>query len=563
MLQELKIKGFAIIDYLHLQFKPNFQVLTGETGAGKSIIIDALNLLFGGKVNSEYIKSTYERCVITGIFDLVNLVLPDKLFDDLELIEDKLLILERVLFADGRSRCWVNGRLANIHLLKSIGNVLADFHGQGEQQLLLNTDFQRNLLDYYPGTKSLEIITELETILSKLKLLQKEKDELLYFHRKSTDSLELWQFQLSEIDRLKLKSGEEKELIAEKIKLVHSEELNRLIILLKEHLNSDYHLPNLESLSQNTIRNLKSLSNIDKKFETWLSYFSDLIINLRELGNFLPNYQDSLDYYPGRLEEIEKRLNEIEILKKRHKLESTEEILSLRDELNKQIDTLQDVSKDIEKKESEINFYLKELELKANHLTEVRMKTAVMVEKKVNKELKELNMEENRFAIKLERLSDINSHGQDEITFLLSPHKSEELKPLSLTVSGGELSRVMLALKTVLKEADRTPILIFDEVDMGIGGRTAEAVGKKLKELSKNHQVLLVTHLPQLAAKADNHYLIEKVISADEINVQVKMLNEEERVVELSRMLVGDSISPTTLKQARELLFSSKQVGTV
>lgn len=563
MLLELKINGFAIIDDLQIQFRPNFQVLTGETGAGKSIIIDALNLLFGGKVNPEYIKSTHEKCVITGVFDLVNIVLPGEISEDLAFIEDKLLILERIIFKDGRSRCWVNGRSANIHLLKSIGICLADFHGQGEQQLLLNTDFQRNLLDNYPGIKSLEIITELETITEKVKNLQKEKVDLLNFHRKSTDSLELWQFQLSEIDRLKIKAGEEKELNTKKIKLVHSEELNRLITLLKEHLNSDHHFPNLESMSQEVIRNLNNLSHIDKKFETWLSYFSDLFINLRELGKFLSDYQDSLDYYPGRLEEIEKRLNEIEILKKRHKLESTEEILSLGNELNKQIDGLEDVSKEIEKMQKDINIYLKELETKANHLTDIRIKTAKIVEKKVNQELKELNMEENKFAIKLKRFPNIYSHGQDEVVFMLSPHKSEELKPLSLTVSGGELSRVMLALKTVLKEADRTPILIFDEVDAGIGGRTAEAVGKKLKELSKNHQVLLVTHLPQLAAKADNHYLIEKVMSANGINVQVKILNEEDRVMELSRMLVGDNISTTTIKQARELLFSSKQVGSV
>lgn len=563
MLLELKINGFAIIDDLQIQFRPNFQVLTGETGAGKSIIIDALNLLFGGKVNPEYIKSTHEKCVITGVFDLVNLVLPCEISEDLAFIEDKLLILERIIFKDGRSRCWVNGRTANIHLLKSIGICLADFHGQGEQQLLLNTDYQRNLLDNYSGIESLEIITELETITEKVKNLQKEKVDLLNFHRKSTDSLELWQFQLSEIDRLKIKAGEEIELNTKKIKLVHSEELNRLITLLKEHLNSDHHFPNLESMSQEVIRNLNNLSHIDKKFETWLSYFSDLFINLRELGKFLSDYQDSLDYYPGRLEEIEKRLNEIEILKKRHKLESTEEILSLGNELNKQIDGLEDVSKEIEKMQKDINIYLKELEMKANHLTDIRIKTAKIVEKKVNQELKELNMEENKFAIKLKRFPNIYSHGQDEVVFMLSPHKSEELKPLSLTVSGGELSRVMLALKTVLKEADRTPILIFDEVDAGIGGRTAEAVGKKLKELSKNHQVLLVTHLPQLAAKADNHYLIEKVMSANGINVQVKILNEADRVMELSRMLVGDNISTTTLKQARELLFSSKQVGSV
>lgn len=557
MLLELKINGFAIIDDLHLQFRPNFQVLTGETGAGKSIIIDALNLLFGGKVNPEYIKSTHEKCVITGVFDMVNLVLPNKIPEDLEFIEDQLLILERILFTDGRSRCRVNGRPANINLLKSIGILLADFHGQGEQQLLLNTDFQRNLLDNYPGIESLEIKTELETISEKLRNLQKEKDGLWEFHRKSKDSLELWQFQLSEIDRLKVKIGEEKELANEKIKLVHNEELNRMIALLKEYLNSDDHLPNLESLSQDAIRTLKNLSNIDNKFEDWLNYFSDLVINFRELGKFLTDYENSLDYYPGRLEEIEKRLNEIEILKKRHKLETIEEILFLKHELSKQIDSLQDVSKDIEKKEKDISFYQKELAIKANYLTKIRMKTAEIVEQKVNKELKELNMEETRFAIKLKKLSDITSHGQDEVVFMLSPHKSEELKPLSLTASGGELSRVMLALKTVLKEADRTPILIFDEVDAGIGGRTAEAVGKKLKELSKNHQVLLVTHLPQLAAKADNHYLIEKVVSASRVDVQVKELNDEDRVFELSRMIVGDNISQTTLKQARELLLSS------
>ncbi|MBT9164402.1 MAG: DNA repair protein RecN [candidate division WS2 bacterium] len=563
MLLELKIKGFAIIDDLHLQFKPNYQVLTGETGAGKSIIIDALNLLFGGKTNPEYIKSTHEKCVITGVFDLVNLILPNKVPEDLVFIEDELLILERILFKDGRSRCWVNGRPANIHLLKSIGICLADFHGQGEQQLLLNTDFQRNLLDNYPGFESFKIKTEIETISEKLKILQKEKIEMLDFHRKSKNSLELWQFQLSEITKLKIKAGEDKELNNEKIKLVHTEELNRLITLLKENLNSDNHLPNLESLSQDSIKTLKNLSNIDNKFEGWLNYFSDLVINFRELGKFLTDYQNSLDYYPGRLEEIEKRLNDIEILKKRHKLESTEEILSLTNELSKQIDSLQDVSKDIEKKEKDISFYQKELAIKANHLTEIRIKTAEIVEQKVNKELKELNMEEARFAIKLKKLPDITSHGQDEVVFMLSPHKSEELKPLSLTASGGELSRVMLALKTVLKEADRTPILIFDEVDVGIGGRTAEAVGRKLKELSKNHQVLLVTHLPQLAAKADDHYLIEKVVSANGVNVQVKELSDEDRVFELSRMMVGDNISQTTLKQARELLLSSKQVGSV
>ncbi len=553
MLLELRISGLAIIDEIKLDLSASFQVFTGETGAGKSIIMDSLSLLMGSKGTPELIKSNHTKCVINGVFDISSLDSIHEALREEGLPDEDYLVLERALFKDGKSRAWVNGKAVGLNTLRLLGSKIIDFHGQGEQQLLLNSDHQRELLDKFCGSTTLKLKEEVESIFLKDKILIKELMSLKEEERRVGELVNLWEYQLEELQKANLNESEEDELKSEKIRLSHAEELGRLVSSLKEILYEGESGISLNYLSSEVERDLKILSSIDNSLSCWTEDLSNYNLKIRELGRFLTNYLGRLEYNPQRLEEIEQRLEIIDDLKRKHKKDVSGLIL-LADELIGKLNRNEDLTIQIKKIEKELYDTRNILQEKAISLSEYRREGANTLGKKVEEELKNLNMSETIFYIKIEPLKEVGPHGLDETEFLMAPFINEELKPLRFTASGGELSRIMLALKSVLKGVDRTPVLVFDEVDAGIGGKTAEVVGAKLKELGEHHQIFLVTHLSQLAAQADNHYLVEKKYKPEGIGISVTSLEGEERVIELARMLVGGRVTETTLQQARELL---------
>lgn len=553
MLQELKISGLAIIDEININFNDKFHVFTGETGAGKSIIMDSLTLLMGSKGSPELIKSGYSKCVIIGVFDISKQQYIKDLLADENLPNEEFLVLERVLLKDNKSRAWINGKPVSLNTLRLITKNLIDFHGQGEQQLLLNNDHQRDLLDSFCGLEVHNLLSDINCLYQKEKIISKELMSLVEEERKTKELRNIWEYQLNELKNANIKVLEEESLKSEKNRLSHAEELGRLITIIKNLTFDNEESFSLKDLIDELEKKIKIVNSIDSSFSNWVIEISEFNQTLNDFGRFLIHYLENLEYNPQRLEEIEERLAVLDSLKRKYK----KDLVGLIDyikELEQKLNLVDDLPFCIVEKEKELKDIKNLLHKKALMLSDLRKKGARILKEKVEKELKDLNMVDTLFSIKIDQVNEIGPYGYDEVEFLLSPHKSEELKSLRYIASGGELSRIMLALKTVLKGIHETPILVFDEVDSGIGGKTAEVLGRKLKELGSHHQVFLVTHLPQLAAQADIHYLVEKVNKPDGININVKLLRGEDRVVELARMLVGEKITETTLKQSRELL---------
>jgi len=559
MLRELHIKNLAIIDDASANFEKGLNVLTGETGAGKSIIIDALCLALGERASTEVIRSGEKEAVVEAFFDIPPKLLNSssrRFLQDLGINIENGIILKRILSAQGKNRAYINDSMVNVQTLSEISKGIIDVHGQYEYQSLLSPDNQLDMLDAYGGLlierQEFTAIYETQTSLKQqiAELMQKEKER--------AQRLDILGFQVNEIETADLKIGEEEEL-SEEVKILSSASL--LTELANQAYESLYSSDSacLTNLSK-ILNSLKEISNIDVRAADAVKSAEEAIPLLEETAYFLRDYKDSLNFNPERLEEIQTRLELIKGLKKKYG-GNIQEVLDYREKGLRELDELQHSEEKLETLNAELKKLKNILTEKAQHLSKQRKAVAKKIEQQVISELSSLSMPDTRFSIQItqeagdETADDFkaNSKGIDKIEYLISPNIGEELKPLSKIASGGELSRVMLALKGILAKGDKIPVLIFDEIDAGIGGRAAETVGQKLKSLSASHQIICITHLPQIASYADTHLKIEKKIKAKRTTVEVRKIEKDERTVEIARMLSGDS-SEVSIKHAKEML---------
>ena len=559
MLQELRIENFAIIDHLDLCFAAGLNILTGETGAGKSIIVDALELLLGARADLDQIRSGSDQAVVEVAIHLPQgEALRDPLLvQGLLQANEEELILRRVISRSGKGRILVNGHLVTLAALQEIGRGLVDIHGQHDHQSILYPDHQIDLLDAYG--QLLPLRAEYSISYQQQRALKAELESLKKLLQEKGQREEYLRYQIKEIESAHLQPGEDLVLERERELLAHSQKLS-------QHAETSYQIlyESEESVLGNLLKtatHLREIQIIDPRFAETLTVWDTALTQFKEVAEQLRNYKKGLEHDPDRLQGIEERLYLIGKLKQKYG-STTEEILSHLSKLTGEFSSLEHQE---ERSMGLQRAYLEKVEKvceQATRLTGLRIQAAKRFKVELEKELQHLGMQQTEFLVHMDHINppqvdNLDERGADKIDFLISPQPAEEPRPLSKVASGGELSRIMLAIKTVLAEVDLIPILIFDEVDAGIGGAVAEVVGRRLKSIAKKHQVFCITHLPQIAMLADGHYRVEKILEGGRTVTRVRHLNRAERIREIARMLGGREVTPITLKHAREMLNRS------
>jgi DNA repair protein RecN (Recombination protein N) len=556
LLAELSIKNFAIIESLSISFEKGLTVLTGETGAGKSIIIDAIHLLAGGRGSAEFVRHGEEKAEIEGLFQLDDSKHP-VFIKALEFgididIEEGMVILRRDISRTGKSVCRINGKLVTISTLREIGSTLVDIHGQHEHQELMDETKHLTLLDQFGSEEILasqgeymQVFRRYEITLQKLKSLSENDQQTA--HR-----LDLIQFQLEEILNAKLNLNEDELLYEEKRKLGNFERVFEAIQSSYTALHGEQ--KGLDWISM-VMGHLEDAAALDTAYKEIFESVSNSFYQLEDAASSLRSELDVLEYDPQRLHEIEDRLNEINQLKRKYG-KTINEILEYAAKIEEEIETLQNKETHIGELEKELASIRKDLILEAKQLTELRQKWAEKLTKLIHKELKELYMAKTVFEIRFEsdRLHFLKN-GVDHIEFYISTNPGEPLKPLSKVASGGELSRIMLALKSIFSKHQGVTSIIFDEVDTGVSGRVAQSIAEKIYKVALGSQVLCISHLPQVAAMADTHLFISKNIKGGRTKTYVTPLKVNEKINEIGRMISGAEITELTKKHAEELLF--------
>jgi DNA repair protein RecN (Recombination protein N) len=558
MLRELRIRNFALIDELSLELAPGLNVLTGETGAGKSIIVGALSLLLGERASADVVRAGTERATVEGVFDVEGRAELAALLDErgLEPLDDGVLVLKREVAVEGRNRAWVNGSPATAGVLGEIGRLLVDLHGQHEHQTLLRRDEQRAILDAYAGTEAL--VEQVGAAYRVLHQLRREIESLEARRRDAMQRADFLRFQAEEIEGAALRVGEEDELEGEARRLSHAEELMALAGGLEQALGSDG--DSLVSQLGALNRSVDQLLRIDPSQAPVRELYDAAFYALEELGERMAEYAASIEHDPARLDEIRRRQDLIFRLKTKYG-QTLEEVIALGERARAELDLIDGAGWEVsalQKREAEAN---EELARLAGELTERRARAMEALSREITEVLPELGMAGGRFTVALLPLAAPGAMGAEEIEFRVALNRGYEPRPLAQVASGGEMSRVMLALKTVLARLDSVPTLVFDEVDAGIGGRVALQVGEKMRDVAASHQVFAITHLPQIASRAHAHLLVQKADRAGLTTTAVRALSADERVSEIARMLGGDPESAVSLEHARELLQRGAAVG--
>ncbi|WP_113930892.1 DNA repair protein RecN [Bacillus sp. P14.5] len=564
MLQELSIKNFAIIDELTVSIEEGLTVLTGETGAGKSIIIDAVHLLVGGRGSSEFVRHGEKKAEIEGLFTLEDEKHPcyKKAAEFGIEVEEGMIILRRDISAQGKSVCRINGKLVTIAILRELGSTLIDIHGQHEHQELMNETLHLTLLDQFASAQlktSLhnyrEVYKEFEAVQGRLKKYNENEQEMA--HR-----LDLIQFQLTEIEKASLVPGEDESLMEEKNKLMNFEKLFQSLQNCYNSIQGEGRALDWTGLAMSHI---EGAAEIDSKYDSLMEAVTNSYYLLEEAAGTVRSDLDELEFEPDRLNVIESRLNEINTLKRKYG-SSIEEILEYSSAIEEEIETVTNKDTLIHDLESKLKSLEQDLYLEAEQLSSIRKKAAKRLTGKIHEQLKELYMDKTTFEVRFIQEPSKSAQfkyrkdGADQIEFYISTNPGEPLKPLSKVASGGELSRVMLALKTIFSKHQGITSIIFDEVDTGVSGRVAQAIAEKIYQVSVNSQVMCISHLPQVAAMADSHLYIAKKSTGGRTSTSVTSLNVEEKIREIGRMISGVEITDLTREHAKELLGLAESI---
>lgn len=535
MISTLHIKNIGIIDEIMIDFSKGFNILTGETGAGKTLIIGALGIVAGGRFSKEMIRKGENHSFVE-----VSIYLPNH-----PKAVDGNIIISREIFDNGRNTCKINGRLVTVNELKEFMNNIINIHGQNDNQNLLNKENHIKYLDKFLGKEFLSKKNEYTDLYNKYVDINRKLKENYGDEKEKQRKLDLLNYQVNEIKNASLKINEDEELEEQRNLIINAEKISKSLNEADMQINENA----LNSISI-AIKKLEKIEDINIKYQKTLSSLKSNYYDLQEIAIDLNHYNSDTSFEEKERDEIENRIDEINDLKRKYG-NTIEEILNYKNEVEEEIDKIENLEEKNKELKTELTKVTVELEKRAIELHETRQKYGIELETKINSELADLEMPNAKFKVNIEN-TNFNKDGTDEIEFLITTNKGEDFKPLIKTASGGEMSRIMLAIKTVLSDVDEVPILIFDEIDTGISGKAGNAVGEKLKTISKNHQVIIVTHLASIAAKGDSNYYIYKEVEVDNTKTRIKNLNEQEVIEEIARIASG-IVSEISLKHAMEL----------
>ncbi len=553
MILELYMKNCALVEELRLTIDKNLNILTGETGSGKSIIIDALGLCLGEKYDRSFLRKGTDKGLVETVFYSENNRLKQVLNDNgLELDEDNLLVVTRVIYSDGKSVARVNGRTVKVALLREIASTLIDVHGQHQNQALFNKETHLEFLDLF-GEEYIEkfkigykkVYDKYSELKRALNVLTENKDDM-----QIQREIDLLRFQINEIESANLNKDEYDDLLKQREVYRNSEKIY-------SNLNSAYQQlydgsVNSVDLIGNAVKELSYIIQYDKELETYNNDIERIMYELQDISRDIRNYKENINFEPYELEQIELRVDEINNLRRKYG-ETIEDIFNYHEKISSRLEEILNRDERVEQLKSEIKIIEKNLEEEGNKLTEARKKVSKKLEEVLLEELKSLNMKNVKFEVKFEDTS--YSHtGKDDIEFVISFNLGEDIKPIYKVASGGEMSRFMLAFKTILADIDEIDTLVFDEIDTGISGIAAQIVGEKLSQIGKKKQIMCITHLPQIAANADTHYCIEKKTNNERTFTTIKKLDKSEKRDEIARLIAGSNITEKTIEHATEII---------
>jgi DNA repair protein RecN (Recombination protein N) len=565
MLVHLSISDFAIIKQLEFSLKSGLNILSGETGAGKTIIINAMNLILGGRASAELIRSGCKEASVEALFEFPENRSLTEMLSELGFSFKGELLIKRSIFREGRNKILINGSMATLHMLSRVGAILISISGQHEHQLLLKQDNHLYLLDDFGGLSDERL--DLNALFNAYKLL---KDGINHLKKEITEAGErqdLTQFQIQEIEKAEISLGEDAKVAEEKRRLQHSKELLEIVTEGYQRLY-ERNDSVLSSISQ-CIKRLDKGAEIDPGLAPIKESLAEIEIKLEDASLALRDYEKTIHMEPHRLEEVEERLEVLNGLKRKYG-PTLEDVLEYKNKLASMMYDLDKKKGKLDKLGKECQDLETDLMSRAAALSKKRQKAAGGLEKAVEKELKDLHMAETEFKVKFDegygeqgelqdvKVEEVRLDGLEQVEFMISPNIGEDLRPLAKIASGGELSRIMLALKTILARTASVETVIFDEVDSGISGATAEVIGEKLSSLAAYHQILCITHLPQIASQGQNHFLVSKEVFNGRTQTIISGLEPEERVQEIARLLGGREITPRAVAHAREMLGDPK-----
>lgn len=565
MLNSLLVKDYALIENIGVEFQKGLNIITGETGAGKSILIDAMGLLLGERASNQVVRKGANKSVVEGVFSVGKNSKIEKLLKDNDIDYFDELIVRREISLKGSNRCFLNDTPTSLAFLKDIGNLLIDLHGQHEHQSLLRNSTHIDYLDEFAENDG--ILSEYKEHHQKLSDIAKELYLLMNKEKALKDERDAFEFQMKEIDAVAPQVGEEEKIKEELNLLEHSEKLlhltNKIYTLAYEDEYSTH--DNLVEIQ----KSLTELATIDNSFKEKANEAESAIAIVNDISDFVRSYREKVDDDPDKLDSLRERLGALNLLKKRYG-GNLEKVIEHRKNIGEEFEIANNYNQKIIELEKELGqVRLKTGEI-AKKISDGRKVIAEKVRKEVVETLKELGIPDSDFQVNIRNVKandsaanyivvneekyKFNAKGFDEIEFLISTNPGEDLKPLSKVASGGEVSRIMLALKTILAQNDKLPLLIFDEIDTGVSGRIAQKVGNALKELSAYHQIIAITHLPQIAALSNQHFAVEKKSIGTRVVSSIRPLDEEEKVNEVAKLISGEDVTDASIESAKELM---------
>ncbi len=551
MLQSIHIQNYALIEMLDIDFHPGFSVITGETGAGKSIILGAIGLLLGQRADIKAIKKDANKCIVEAHFNIASYQL-ESFFEEHEMEYDaQECILRRELYASGKSRAFINDSPASLAQMKELGEKLVDVHSQHQNLLLNHEDFQLNVLDILAHNE--KELTEYKQLYANYKQTCNQLNELIDQAEKSRQDEDYIRFQLKQLDEANLQEGEQTELELEAETLSHAEDIKAALYKADQILSSNE--MSLLSATKECMQTLQGLSKVYTPSQEWTNRLESCYIELKDLSHEIANASEDVEFNPTRLDYVNERLNLIYSLQQKHHLSTVEELIALTEDYRKQLDNITSFDDRIAEltfqKDNLYNMVIKQ----ASILTQLRQKAAKEVEEQMQHLLVPLGMPNVRFAVEMTLRNEPGSKGMDSVSFLFSANKNGTLQQVSSIASGGEIARVMLSLKAMIAGAVKLPTIIFDEIDTGVSGSIAEKMALIMQEMGQaDRQVISITHLPQIAARGTTHYKVYKEDTDTGTNSHIRQLNNEERINEIAHMLSGATLTEAALNNAKALL---------
>ena len=563
MLKSFEVKDYALIEHIVVEFGNGLNIITGETGAGKSILIDAMSLLLGERASTEVVRKGAEKSYVEGIFDVTKNKKVKSLLEENDLDYSDELIIRREISLKGSNRCFINDSPVNLNIVKDIGNLLVDLHGQHEHQSLLRTETHVDYLDEFGDYN--DLLLRYKKFYSEL--LQRENQLREFQKRESSikEKKDFYSFQIKEIDNISPQENEDETLNQELKILENSEKLAELTSQIYQLIYESENSVQSSLAKAKTL--LQKLNEIDKSFTEALNESESALSQIQDISEFIRSYNSKINLDQEEIENKRERLGALNLLKKKYG-GSVKAILEYRKKIGEEFELAENFSGKIDELSKKIFELRDKAGSLAKNISKKREQTAKLIKKGIEESLKELGIQHPQFKTEIINLQsekdsgvfvdgkyyNATSKGIDDVEFFISTNPGEDLKPLAKVASGGEVSRIMLALKSTLAKNDKLPLLIFDEIDVGISGRIAQKVGRALKNLSSFHQLISITHLPQIASLAEHHFSIEKTTQNERVISSIKKLPQSERITEIARLISGEKITEASLKSARELI---------